>query len=103
MQVRSRVTFSLIELRERVCVLQMQQSDRPEGETMLNKGGKGAESPLAEPAGVVAQYIEGAAVGVRRTAERQKTQEGGYTSQKEGSRQPQDKKQRSSGDLGEGG
>ena len=43
---------------------------------MLNKGGKGAESPFAEPAGVVAQYIEGAAVGVRRTAERQKTREG---------------------------
>jgi hypothetical protein len=37
---------------------------------------EGRESPLAEPAGVVSQYIEGAAGQSKTGGERQKTQEG---------------------------
>jgi hypothetical protein len=46
----------------------MQGSDGPEVEKMLSSDGKGAESPFAELARVWSQYIEGAALGVRRAA-----------------------------------
>jgi hypothetical protein len=52
--------------------------------TMLGRSVKGAEGPWAELARVVSQYIEGAAVGVRRAAGGKRYQKGGKTAQKRG-------------------